>query len=186
MDNLTQKHLFYKQFVAWSCNSCSTSPLTDYINNPAYQELIYKHEYDSARSNERIYLDLRASSGYTKEAEKLERNDSKITFKTAATKKLRLSIWAHLLGNICMFCQGKASHCSNTTTFQNDKAAHGVGSLAHRQHAQKTQTKRRIFTAEHYIKVDSQTSIGCSSCKKKMFGGKTTLPLLICLDKKFC
>ena len=98
MDNLAQKHLLCKQFVAWSCNSCSTTPLTDYINNPAYQELIYKHEYDSARSNERIYLDLRASSGYTEEAEKLERNDSKITLKTAATKKLRLKIWAHLLG----------------------------------------------------------------------------------------
>ena len=33
VDNLTQKHLLYKQFVAWSCNGSSVAPLTDYINN---------------------------------------------------------------------------------------------------------------------------------------------------------
>ena len=102
MDNLTQKHFLYKRFVAWTCNGCSTAPLTDYINNPVYQELIDEDEYDSVRSEERIYLDLRASSGYTEEAEKLERNDTKINLgillKTAATKKLRLRIWAYSLG----------------------------------------------------------------------------------------
>ena len=40
IDNLTQKYLLYKQFVAWSCNGCSTAPLMGYINNPIYQELI--------------------------------------------------------------------------------------------------------------------------------------------------
>ena len=47
----------------------------------------------------KVYLDLRASSGYTNEAEKLEINDSKINLtimlKNAATKKLRLRIWAN-------------------------------------------------------------------------------------------
>ena len=54
------------------------------------------------KSDERIYLDLRTSSGYTNEAEKLERNDSKINLhillKAAATKKLRLRVWAHSIG----------------------------------------------------------------------------------------
>ena len=54
------------------------------------------------RSDERVYLDLRASSGYTKEHEKLERNDSKINLhiqlKVAATKKIRFRVWAHSLG----------------------------------------------------------------------------------------
>ena len=68
MDNLTQNHLLYKQFLAWACSSCSTAPLTDYINNPVYQELIDDGRYESAKSDERIYLDLRASSGYTQEA----------------------------------------------------------------------------------------------------------------------
>ena len=46
-------------------------------------------------------MDLRASSGYLKEAEKLERNDLKIYFhillKEAATKKLKLKVWSHSL-----------------------------------------------------------------------------------------
>ena len=52
-DNLTQKYLLYKQFVVWTCNGCRTAPLTDYINNPVYQELIDEHEYDSDKSNEK-------------------------------------------------------------------------------------------------------------------------------------
>ena len=99
MDNLTQKHLLYKQFVVWACNSCSTAPLTGYINNPVYQELIDEDHYDSARSNKRVYLDLRGSSGYMEEARKLERNNSKINLtkmlKAPASKKLRLTIWAY-------------------------------------------------------------------------------------------
>ena len=67
-----------------------------------YQELIEEDEYFDVRSNERLYLDLRASSGYVKEAEKLERNDLKITLhvllKQGATKKLRLRVWAYSLG----------------------------------------------------------------------------------------
>ena len=92
MDNLTQKHLLYKQSVAWACDGCSVAPLTDYINNLIYQELVDEDQYGENKSDERVYLDLRASSGYTNEAEKLERNDSKINLaiilKNAATKKL--------------------------------------------------------------------------------------------------
>ena len=92
----------FKQFVAWSCNGSSIAPLTDYFNNPIYQELIGEDDYWEVRSNERAYLDLRESSGYTKEAEKLEKNDSKINLhielKAAATKKLRFRVWAHFLG----------------------------------------------------------------------------------------
>ena len=51
---------------------------TDYINNPIYQGLIEKEDYNEVKNDERIYLDLRANSGYPNEAEKLERNDSKI------------------------------------------------------------------------------------------------------------
>ena len=99
MVNLTQKHQLYKQFIPWACDSCSIAPLTDYINNPIYQELIGKDQYDRNTSNKRLYLDLRARSGYTNEAETLERNDSKINLgivlKNVSTKKVRLRIWAH-------------------------------------------------------------------------------------------
>ena len=55
-----QKHMFYEQSVVWSCNGCSIALLMDYINNPIYQELPDEIEY-FAKSDERIYLDLRAS-----------------------------------------------------------------------------------------------------------------------------
>ena len=64
--------------MAWSCNGSSVAALTDYINNPIYQELIDKDDYFDSRSDERIYVDLIASLGYTSETKKLERNDSKI------------------------------------------------------------------------------------------------------------
>ena len=77
-------------------NLTSVAPLMDYINNPIYQELVDKDQYSENKSNERVYLDLRTSSGYTNEAEKLERNDSKINLaimlKNAATKKLQIRI----------------------------------------------------------------------------------------------
>ena len=94
--------MLYKQFVARSYNGCITAPFSDYINNPVYQELIDEDGYDGVRSDERLYLDLRASAGYTTEMEKLERNDSKLNLTTqlrdAVTKKLRLRIWAYSLG----------------------------------------------------------------------------------------
>ena len=92
MDNLTQKHLLYKQFVAWVCDGCRVALLTHYINKPVYQELVDEEQYGENKRNKRVYSDLRATSGYTNEAPKLERNDSKINLaimlKKAATKKL--------------------------------------------------------------------------------------------------
>ena len=101
IDNLTQRYLLlYKQCVVWSCNRSSVVPLTDYIN--IYLELIDENNYFESRSKERLYLDFRASSGYTNEAKKLERNDSKISLsillKAAATKKLPLRVWACSVG----------------------------------------------------------------------------------------
>ena len=37
IENLTQKYLLFKQFVAWSCNGSSVAPLTDYINKAIYK-----------------------------------------------------------------------------------------------------------------------------------------------------
>ena len=110
VSNTMQKHLLFKQFVTWSCNGCSIAPLIDYINNPIYQELPTESEYFSS-SDERVYLDLRASYGFTKEMEKLERNDSKlnlkIQLKSPVTHKLRLRIWGYSLGEYLYMCQQK-------------------------------------------------------------------------------
>ena len=71
------------------------------MDNPIYQELPDENTYYSAKSDKRVYLDLRASSGYVKELEKLERNDSKInlqiTLKDVADFSLRVRIWAYSL-----------------------------------------------------------------------------------------
>ena len=101
IDNLTQKHLLYKQFVAWNCNGSSVAPLTDYMDNPIFRKLPDEEEYFSLKSDEGMHLDLKATSGYVKEAEKVERNDSKInlqiTLKKAAQFNLRVRIWAYSL-----------------------------------------------------------------------------------------
>ena len=93
--------MLYKQFLACSCNGSSVAPVSDYVDNPIFQELPDQETYFSAKSDERIYLDLRASSGYVKEAEKLERNDSKInlqiTLKDTADFNLRVRVWAYSL-----------------------------------------------------------------------------------------
>ena len=73
--------MLYKQFVAWNCNGSSVAALTEYMNDPIFQELPDEEEYFGRKNNDRKYLDTRASSGYVKEAEKLERNDSKKIFK---------------------------------------------------------------------------------------------------------
>ena len=99
IDNLTQK--LYKQFLVWNCNGSWVVPLREYMDNPIFQELPDEERYYSLKSDERVYLDLRASSGYVKEAEKLERNDSKvnlqITLKDTADFHLRVRIWAYSL-----------------------------------------------------------------------------------------
>ena len=99
IDNLTQK--LYKQFLVWNCNGSRVVPLREYMDNPIFQELPDEERYYSLKSDERVYLDLRASSGYVKEAEKLERNDSKvnlqITLKDTANFNLRVRIWAYSL-----------------------------------------------------------------------------------------
>ena len=82
---MTQRHLLYKHFVAWNCNGLSVAPLSDYMNNPIFQQFVKEDQYFDVRSDERIYLDLRATSGYVKEAEKLERNDSKTNRKWCCT-----------------------------------------------------------------------------------------------------
>ena len=51
MDNLTQKHLLYKPFVARACNGCSVAPLKDYTNNPIYQELVDEDQYGENKSD---------------------------------------------------------------------------------------------------------------------------------------
>ena len=85
----------YKQFVVWSYNSCNSPPLTDYINNHVYQELIDEDSYNGVHIRESkrwIYFRGR----------KLDRNDFKINLliqlKNSTAHKLRLRVWGYSLG----------------------------------------------------------------------------------------
>ena len=88
-------------FVAQNCNGSSIAPLTDHLNNLIFQELPDEDPYFSVKNDERVFLDLRASSGYINEAEKLEKHDSKInlqiTLKASTKYKLRIRTWPYFL-----------------------------------------------------------------------------------------
>ena len=90
------KNILYKMLVAKACDGCSTAPLTQYKNNEIYQEITEWDKFTSNETDDRIYIDMRRSKGYTDELEKLNRDDSGLAvttvLKEAASKKLRLRI----------------------------------------------------------------------------------------------
>ena len=94
--NEDEKNILYKMFIAYNCNGCSTVPLTQYNNNEIHQYITPEEEYRLNTRDDRIYIDVRRSQGYTNELEKLTRDDSSlavvINLKEAAKKKMRLRI----------------------------------------------------------------------------------------------
>ena len=94
--NEDEKNILYKMFIAYNCNGCSTAPLTQYNNNEIHQYITPEEEYRLNTRDDRIYIDVRRSQGYTNELEKLTRDDSSlavvINLKEAAKKKMRLGI----------------------------------------------------------------------------------------------
>ena len=63
--NDTQKHMLWKQYIAWHCDGYRAAQISDYINNPVFQDLFVKLDYFGNKSNERVYIDLRDSLRYT-------------------------------------------------------------------------------------------------------------------------
>lgn len=98
VSNNSEKYLLYMQYVPWACNNSSIALLTEYSNNPIFQELPDKQTY-SASSDKRMYLDMRTSKENTEKLEKIERDDSDLTLKTnlkaLLTKKMRLRVWGY-------------------------------------------------------------------------------------------
>ena len=92
------KHILYKMLPSYFCEGYSLAPLAQYINNPIYQDMTPEQEWATDTRDDRLYIDLRRSKGYTDELEKIYRDDSQlsltITLKNAATKKLRFRITA--------------------------------------------------------------------------------------------
>ena len=110
--NGTQKHFLWTQYISWHCNGYTNAPDSDYINNPAFQDLLLENTYMSNISDERMYIDLRDSLGYTNEIVRPGRNDSKlkltIEIKIRLTKKMALGFGATQMGNIFICCTTEA------------------------------------------------------------------------------
>ena len=87
--NSSEKYLLYMQNIAWICSSYLIVALTDYANNPIFQELPNFLTF-FAWMDKRMYM--RASKEYIDELEKLKWDHSeltlKINFKTPITKKM--------------------------------------------------------------------------------------------------
>ena len=82
--------------MARYCKCCSIAALSDYANNPVFQELPTRSKYFTSVGG-KIYIDLRRRKGYLNEIEKLNRDDSDLTItiqlKVSAEKKMRLRNW---------------------------------------------------------------------------------------------
>ena len=72
------KNILYKMLVAKACDGCSTAPLTQYKNNEIYQEITEEDKFTDNDTDDRIYIDMRRSKGYTDELEKLNRDGSSL------------------------------------------------------------------------------------------------------------
>ena len=100
--NDTQKHMLWKQYVAWHTNGYSAAPISDYINNPVFQELVLDSEHFRGKSDKKVYIDQRDNLGYTNEIERPSSNNSKLTvtieLKNALTHKMSLSVWGYANG----------------------------------------------------------------------------------------
>ena len=102
MNNKDEKYFMYKMFVAYICDGATFAPLTDYKNNPVYQDMTDEYDYRATTKDDRIYIDMRRSKGNYDELEKITRDDSGlviyIKLKAAATRKLRLRVVGYSQG----------------------------------------------------------------------------------------
>ena len=96
------KNILYKMFIAQQCKRCSAAPLTQYKNNEIYQEITSEDDYTTNNTDDRVWIDMRRSKGYTDKLEKINRDDSGIAliigFKKTTTGKLRLRITGYSQG----------------------------------------------------------------------------------------
>ena len=95
------RYILYNAFVAWVTKGSSIVPEADYLYNKTKQELPNRKTYFTD-SDEKVYIDIRQSKGYTGEFERVNRDDSDlivtIDLKTAAAKKMRLYVTGYYQG----------------------------------------------------------------------------------------
>ena len=96
INNEDDKHTLYSMFVAYNCNGCSAALITQYRNNEIFQEITKEKDYFKSSSDEKLYINMGRSKGYTDELENLTRGDSDVSLtvklKAVTRKRLRLKI----------------------------------------------------------------------------------------------
>ena len=95
------RYVLYNAFLAWTIKGSSIIPEADYLYNETKQELPNRNKYFTD-SDEKVYIDIRRSKGYTGEFERVNRDDSDlivtVDLKQAATKKMRLYVTGYYQG----------------------------------------------------------------------------------------
>ena len=95
------RYILYNAFVAWVTKGSSIVPEADYLYNKTKQELPNRNTYFTD-SDEKVYIDIRRSKGYTGEFERVNRDDSDlivtVDLKTAGAKKMRLYVTGYYQG----------------------------------------------------------------------------------------
>ena len=62
------------------------TPITKYMNNKIKQDMIKAKKFFADESDEKMFIDIRRSKGYTEELEELSRNDADINLLILLTK----------------------------------------------------------------------------------------------------
>ena len=62
------------------------TPITKYMNNKIKQDMIKAKKIFADESDEKMFIDIRRSKGYTEELEELSRNDADINLLILLTK----------------------------------------------------------------------------------------------------
>ena len=101
LEDEEDRYTLYNAFVASVTEGSSIIAESEYMNNEVHQELPNRNTYFTD-SDERVYIDIRRSKGFTGELERVNRDDSDLTvtvdLKAAATKKMRLRITGYFQG----------------------------------------------------------------------------------------
>ena len=95
------RFVLYNTFVVWVTKGSSIVPESDYLYNKIRQELPNRRTCFTD-SDEKVYIDIRRSNGYTVEFERINRDDSDLVvtvdLKNAAATKMRLYVTGYYQG----------------------------------------------------------------------------------------
>ena len=101
LEDEEDRFVLYNAFVAWVTKGSSIVPESDYLYNEVRQQLPNRNTYFTD-SDEKVYIDIRRSKGYTGEFERVNRDDSDLVvtvdLKNAAAKKMRLYVTGYYQG----------------------------------------------------------------------------------------